>query len=104
MIVFEVCTRAELLLKDTGSAFPYNIMPQCIAVIPWFNLTTFDELSLKACSSLEGSVVVSDNSCTVPTLLFPVCATRCRTNVPAYNQRTTSLDSGRVGGRNNLSL
>ena len=29
-----------------------------IAVIPWFNFTTFDVVGLKACSTLESSVVV----------------------------------------------
>ena len=73
--------KTGLLLVHTVSAFPGNIMLQIIAVIPWFNFTTFDVVSLKACSTLESSVVVSDNSCTVLALLFPVRWTRCSANV-----------------------
>ena len=72
MIVCEVCTRNGLLLAQTVSAFPGNIMLQNIAVISWFNFTTSDVVRLKACSTLESLVVVSDNSCTILTLLFPV--------------------------------
>ena len=61
MIVREVCTRTGLLLARTVSAFPGNIMLQNIAVIPWLNFTTFDVVSLKACSTLKSSMVVSDN-------------------------------------------
>ena len=93
MIVREVCTRTGLLLAHTVSAFPGNIILQNIAVIPWFNFTTFDVVSLKACSTLESSMVVSDNSCTVLTVLFPVYRTRCRANVPAHSQKTT-VESG----------
>ena len=67
LIVREVCTRTGLLLAHTVSVFLGNIMLQNIAVISWFNFTTFDVVTLKVCSTLESSVVVSDNSCTVLT-------------------------------------
>lgn len=93
MIVSEVCMKTGLLLVHPVGAFPGNIMLQNIGVIPWFNFTTFNVVSLKACSTLESLVVVSDHSFTVLALLFPVCWTRCSANVPAHNQKTT-VESG----------
>ena len=59
MIVREVCKRTGWLLAHTVSAFSGNIIyAENIAVIPWFNFTTFDVVGLKACSTLESSVVV----------------------------------------------